>query len=215
PSFHAVWIEGAAAPFELARAVRPAVTTLLWCDPGWRADPGSDAASSGSDAFVLPERLLLAATPALRPRQARLDLAAFRGAGEEGVRAAAARAQIGGPARERLRLQSRVASRVARRLSGATPERCDALQNTWSGPPPPDAPGALRRAPPWLDLEETRLTPGAFAPGSDGGADGDALEAIAAAAVPTGGPECAGVLGAFDVARIARIAAARRSAAYH
>jgi len=41
------------------------------------------------------------------------------------------------------------------------------------------------------------------------------MDAIAAAAAPSGGPECGGVLAAFDLVRVARIAAARRSAAFH
>jgi hypothetical protein len=200
-SFHALWIEGPGAPLELARAVRPEVTTLLWCDPEWDRD---------SDALALSERLVFDATPALRPLQARLDVAAFGGAGLDGARAAAQRAGIEGAAFERLRLQSRLASRIARRLSGATPERCDPLQNTWSGPPPPDLPGALRRAPPWIDLEETRLSPGAFARGESGGGERDTaeFESVASAAAAASGSECAGVLAAGDVAALAQLAAA-------
>jgi hypothetical protein len=207
-SFHALWIEGPGAPLELARAVRPEVTTLLWCDPEWDLD---------SDALALSERLVFEATPALRPLQARLDVAAFGGAGLDGARAAAQRAGIEGAAFERLRLQSRLASRIARRLSGATPERCDPLQNTWSGPPPPDLPGALRRAPPWIDLEETRLSPGAFARGESGGGERDTaeFESVASAAAAASGSECAGVLAAGDVAALAQLAAARRAAAFH
>ena len=208
PSFHAIWIEGTGPELELFRVVRPAVTTLLWCDPAWRGD---------GPPFSLSERPLLAASPELRDRQARLDLAAFGLAGDDGVRGAAQRAGIEGQALDRLRLQSRLASNVTHHLAGATPERCDALANAWTGAPPPDPPGALRRMPPWLDLEETRLSPGAFAPGEDGDTDAPAREyaAIAAAAAPSGGPECAGVLAALDLVRVARIAAARRSAAFH
>jgi len=121
PSFHAIWIEGTGLALELFRVERPAVTTLLWCDPAWRSD---------GPPFTLSERPLLAASAELRLRQARLDLAAFGAGGDDGVRDAAQRAGIEGPALDRLRLQSRLASNLTRHLAGATPERCDALANT-------------------------------------------------------------------------------------
>lgn len=154
-TFRSIRIEGSAATSELIRIGRPALRDLLWCGP---LSFLSLAVRTNAPGFAVSERLVNSLPPELRATQSRLDLLAF------GAPPADALAGLDKEAFERVVAQSQLASGVALQLAGSTPERFDPFHNAWVGVAPPGLPRALRRAPPWLDLEESLLSPGAFEP---------------------------------------------------